>query len=154
MNKETISAMLSADTPAPINGEGKGGRPYFTKTDAMYCVAGMPKDAWDYMQYVDILFNEKLKPVSDKCCNKIMRRNNLNEDERDKTKLICEIALVECRLKSFSNIAKCSLIKVSERQWYRKYSSIYSMALKIYNELDNKSGLHISMKLGKLDNCQ
>ncbi len=148
MNKEIISTMLSADSPAPINGEGRGGQPYFTKQDAMYCVSGMPLDAWEYMQYVDILCNDTKKTVLKKCSQKLINGGHIKDKE--KADLIAEIALVECRLKSFSNVARCSLIRVSERQWYRKYSEIYGMAQRIYNDLDNQSWRHIEIKLGKI----
>lgn len=150
MNKEIISTMLSADSPALINGEGRGGKPYFTKQDAMYCVSGMPQGAWEYMQYVDILNNNTQETVYKKCCDEVMKWNHLPDKEREKILLICKIALVECRLKSFSNVARCSLIQVSERQWYRKYSEIYGTAQRIYNDLDNQAGRYIAIKLGKI----
>ncbi len=149
MNKEKIGTMLSADSPAPINGEGRGGRPAFTKQDAMFCIAGMPSDAWDYMQYVDILCESTKKTVFKNCSRKLIEGGHIKN--REKAELIAEIALVECRLKSFSNVARCSLIRVSQRQWYRSYSEIYGIAQRIYNELDNQAGRYIAIKLGKIN---
>lgn len=143
MNKEIIAAMLSADSPSPINGEGRGGKPYFTKQDAMYCVSGMPVDAWEYMQYVDILVDDKMGSVSNRCSNKIKGK------DRTKIQKVCDVALLECRYGGFPKIAIRGIIGISKSSWYSKYAAYYSLAVSHYNNLDSKTTRYINTKLGK-----
>ncbi len=149
MNKEKIGTMLSAASPAPINGEGRGSRPDFTVQDAMYSCSGMPQAAWDYFQYVDILEESTKKAVLKNCSQKLIAGGFIKN--REKAVLVAKVALEECRTKPFTNVDRCSRIKVSERSWYRRYAVIYGIAQRIYNELDNQAGRYIAIKLGKIN---
>ncbi len=147
MNKEKIGAMLSADSPAPINGEARGGRPAFTTQDAMYSCTGMPQAAWDYFQYAYILYDSTKKAVLKNCSQKLIAGGHIKN--REKSDLIAQTALEECRSKPFTNVERCSKIRVSERTWYRRYAEIYGIAQRIYNDLDNQANRCIAIKLEK-----
>lgn len=149
MDISTIGAMLSADSPRPIDGSARGGKPTFTKEDAMQAVSGMNADAWDYMQYIYVMMDEKIVSASAKCAYIILTKySNTFKDEQTILYNICEAALVETRKVPYSNAKRARMLGVTEYIYRKQYRDIYHYALMIYNNWESDARLHIKRKLG------
>lgn len=144
MNTETVLVMAEKT----INIDGiRGGLPSFTSEDAKHSMGGMPKDQFNYCEYVFLLHESKKKCLVDDLM--VFIDNAFPEfKKKESTSVIRRLCEITCEMQLIPGVRVSEQeifrkIMLTRGEWRYKWKSIYLSLMAYLNHLRNGVYYHI-----------
>jgi hypothetical protein len=149
MNPEKIFSMVTEKSIA-VNDIPGGGFPDFTTEDARHALAHMSECEFNYCQYVFLLYDDKLKALTENATFHILKRYpDLNTTDLDEGLLfvmdLCEMACKEERKPAgkIPDTKRYDYLDISRHKWRYKWKDVFYEVRSYLTELRSNVERHI-----------